>query len=847
MKSKHGLMKFSPLAVSILLALPVMVNAADLKMMNGTATMANGVPIININEANANGISHNIYDTLNVGKEGMVFNNSQNGANSTLAGKIAGNSNLVSGTAKVILNEVTSRNQSTLAGMMEVAGDKAHLIIANPNGITCGNCGFINTNKVTITTGTPDIKNGELKGYSVHRGVITTNGLTSNSPTAILARSIVVNGSIISGGELSLVAGNNYIDTNNQVVGTVKASGSRNVYGIDVAKLGGMYANKISLISTENGVGVRNVGVLAAGSDGIQIDTHGRLINNNAQIKSTGAIGVKTNGILDNNTGKIVSNESISIDTNKNAVNNLRAGNIISNSDVSISSGALNNKNGKIAAANTLSINTNNATLNNSGKGIAVGMQAAVVALNTGTLDNSNGQIRGHHVRADSSSVYNNNGIIEAANNIDISSKNKIDNTHGLIRTAEGYIKINVSKNSLINGLTKSADTSSADSLGIIAGKGGIEILATNLNNRDGQIASSGDINLMAQSGVVSNYNGKVLTDKNIYIKASSLTNSSSGMVGKTGVNIDLTNDFTNHIGVVSSEAGDINIRAKNMNNTGGLLIGQNINLTAANNINSNTALIVSQKKLNINAGNTVNNNNSSYFGRKYGFYFGMPDQEGGMISKGGMQIAANKLNNNNSRIIAQAAPLTLAITGALSNNYSMLVGAGISSIQAGTMSSNYSTVHSKGDLSIDTRALSLNSSGNMVNNNATGVIAADGTLNLNIGGSFTNNGWISGKQKVSVNSEGTLFNRNTIHSQNEANVYAKSAINNYRNITSGKKLSVKSNGTIYNSGSMFTEGSASIKGKKVNNAGSSAVLGGRQGLELIADTVTGNGKFVTL
>ncbi|WNN45938.1 two-partner secretion domain-containing protein [Winslowiella toletana] len=847
MKSKHGLMKFNPLAVSILLALPVVVNAADLSMTNGSTTMANGVPVVNINEANANGISHNIYDKLNVGKEGLIFNNSQNGANTTLAGQIAGNSNLASGTAKVILNEVTSRNKSTLSGMMEVAGDKAHLIIANPNGITCESCGFINTDRVTVTTGKPDLDNGELKGYSVNGGIITTNGLTSDSPTAILARSIVVNGDInVSGEELSLIAGNNYVDMDNQVTGTVSATGSRNTYAVDVAKLGGMYANKINLISTESGIGVRNVGVLAAGTGGIQIDTKGRLINNAAQIKSTGAIGVKTNGAIDNITGKIVSDQTVSIDTNKNAINNSRAGNIMSGANVYISSGAFNNTNGKVAAGNTLALNTNNNTLTNYGKGTTVGMEAAIVALETGTLNNSNGQIKGYYVGSKSTSVNNTSGIIESAGNIDMSSTGAINNTGGLIRAAAGYLKIDASKSTLTNNRTKTADASSADSLGLVAGEGGIEISVANLNNSNGQIASSGDIGLLATSSV-NNANGKVATVKNVSIKAASLNNNESSIVGKTGINIDLSGDVTNRIGTISSEDGDVNIQARRINNTAGLVLGQNINLNAVNNVDNNTALIVAKKKLTVNAGATVTNQDSKGFATWYGLYFGMPEQQGGMIGNGGVEITAKELNNNNSRIIAQSAPLTLAITNALYNDRSMLVGAGESSIKAGTMSSNYSTVYSTGDLSIDTRTLSLYSSGNMIDNNATGIIAADGALTLNVGSNFTNYGWITGKEKVTVNSEGTLYNRNTIYSDKETNVYGKTAIYNYNDMVGENKLTVNSTGTVYNSGNMFTEGTASVTGKTVNNTGSSAVLGGRQGLELIANTVTGNGKVVGL
>ena len=140
------MLKLNPVAASILLLLPVMAQA-DISIINGNVTSANGVPVVNIKEANSKGLSHNVYETLNVGKEGVIFNNSASAVQTTLAGQIEGNANLAGGTAKVILNEVTSKNASTINGMMEVAGDSAHLIIANPNGITTQGGGFINAEK----------------------------------------------------------------------------------------------------------------------------------------------------------------------------------------------------------------------------------------------------------------------------------------------------------------------------------------------------------------------------------------------------------------------------------------------------------------------------------------------------------------------------------------------------------------------------------------------------------------------------------------------------------------------------------------------------------------------------
>ena len=106
-----------------------------------------GTVVVNINNPQGpGGLSHNKFTDLQVGKEGIVFNNSQNAINTQLAGSISGNSNLTNGPAGIILNEVTGSNPSALNGMLEIAGQNASLIIANPNGINAAGVGFINTN-----------------------------------------------------------------------------------------------------------------------------------------------------------------------------------------------------------------------------------------------------------------------------------------------------------------------------------------------------------------------------------------------------------------------------------------------------------------------------------------------------------------------------------------------------------------------------------------------------------------------------------------------------------------------------------------------------------------------------
>lgn len=161
----------------------------------------NGVPVINIATPNGNGLSHNKFTDYNVGQQGLILNNSTNSLQSTqLGGYILGNSNLNGRAASVILNEVNGGSPSQLKGYTEVAGQSAHVIVANPNGITCNGCGFINTPRATLTTGKPVVENGQLQRYDVDGGEIAIEGVGLNAGNVgqfeLITRAAAINAEI---------------------------------------------------------------------------------------------------------------------------------------------------------------------------------------------------------------------------------------------------------------------------------------------------------------------------------------------------------------------------------------------------------------------------------------------------------------------------------------------------------------------------------------------------------------------------------------------------------------------------------------------------------------------------
>ncbi len=171
----------------ILFLNPIVATAAGLALdkaaggNTGLGQAGNGVPIVNIATPNGAGLSNNHFRDYNVGANGLILNNATGKTQGTqLGGIILGNPNLKGQAAQVILNQVTGGNRSTLAGYTEVAGQSARVIVANPHGITCQGCGFINTPRATLTTGKPIMDGQRLERFQVDGGDIVVEGAELN-------------------------------------------------------------------------------------------------------------------------------------------------------------------------------------------------------------------------------------------------------------------------------------------------------------------------------------------------------------------------------------------------------------------------------------------------------------------------------------------------------------------------------------------------------------------------------------------------------------------------------------------------------------------------------------------
>lgn len=284
-----GLLVFQPMLVQAQVAPDI---NAPIGNQPGIGAAPNGVPLVDIVTPNGQGLSHNKYRDFNVSNPGLILNN-HNGelGTSKLGGVTPGNPNLKnSGPATVILNEVTSGNRSALQGATEVFGGRADVIIANPNGITCDGCGFINTPRATLTTGIPDIDGtGRLSGFTVQGGDVTFGSKGGNFASGdgavdlfdIVSRRVQIDGPV-NGKHLRLSAGRQKFNYATGEATALDGADDAGEFAIDGSALGAMQADRIKIVVTDKGAGVRMRNDMAAHAGELTLSADGKISLGNA-------------------------------------------------------------------------------------------------------------------------------------------------------------------------------------------------------------------------------------------------------------------------------------------------------------------------------------------------------------------------------------------------------------------------------------------------------------------------------------------------------------------------------------------------------------------------------------
>ena len=352
-----GLMIVDPLVVPFAYAAnPIEVDTNAPHERQATVGQAgNGITLVNVAGPSAGGVSRNDYTNFNVPQNGVILNNSNQMANTKLGGYIPGNPNMMRGSANVIVNEVTSHNPTEMKGFIEVAGRKASVVVANPNGITVDGGGFINTDRAVLTTGKTEYDSkGNLNSYRVEQGRISINGNGLNAKDAnslqILTEATNVNAGVWAN-TIETRTGKNTIDAN--TLDTQKIGDSSNI-GLDVSAIGGMYANSITMKGTNTGLGVNVKGVVSS-TQASSITSDGKIIVDGG-VTSNGNTTLAGQSIAIHNNGVVQGDVSTTINS-KETVNN--SGLINSGKTTAIKAKSVDNHEGGRIYGDTVAIDAN--------------------------------------------------------------------------------------------------------------------------------------------------------------------------------------------------------------------------------------------------------------------------------------------------------------------------------------------------------------------------------------------------------------------------------------------------------------------------------------------------------
>lgn len=795
----------------------------------GMDKAANGVPVVNIATPNGAGISHNRFTDYNVGKEGLILNNATGKLNPTqLGGLIQNNPNLkAGGEAKGIINEVTGGNRSLLQGYTEVAGKAANVIVANPYGITCDGCGFINTPHATLTTGRPVMNaDGSLQALEVTEGSITINGAgldgTRSDAVSIIARATEVNAALHAK-DLTVTAGANRITADGRV-SALKGEGDVPKVAVDTGALGGMYARRIHLTSTESGVGV-NLGNLYARDGDITLDASGRLTVNNSL--ATGAVTAKGQGVT--LTGDHKAGGNLSVSSRSDIV--LSNGTLNSDKDLSLTAGGrITQQNEKLTAGRDVTLAAKNITQDTASQ-INAARNIVTVASDTLTTQ---GQITAGQNLTASATTLTQDGILLAKGHagLDAGTLNNSGAVQGASLTLGSTTLSN--SGSLLSGGRLTVNTRDFTQSGRTGAKGKVDIMASGKLTSTGLLVSDDALVLKAQDVT---QNGVLSGGKGLTVSAQTL---SSGKKSVTHSDAAMTLNVTTVALDGETSAGDtLRVQADKLSTAAGaqLQSGKNLSINARDARLAGTQ--AAQQTMVVNASEKLTHSGKSSApslslsapeltssGVLVGSALNTQSQtltnSGLLQGEGSLTVNTQRLDNQQNGTLYSAADLTLDIPDI--RNSGLITG-------DNGLTLNTASLSNPGKIIADTlnvRATTLDGDGLL---QGAGALALEGdTLSQGSNGRWLTADDLSLRGKT-LNTAGTTQGQNiTVQADRWANSGSVLATGNLTASATGQLTStgdIMSQGdttlkaaTTDNRGSLLSAGTLSLDGNSLDNSG---------------------------
>ena len=818
--------KLSPLFLSLTSLLPIYVNAeviVDDKHSGKTSisTAANGVPVVDINNPDSHGVSHNKYTDFNVGKEGIVFNNSTIEGASKIGGFVINNPHLTS-EATAIINEVTGVKGTQLNGTMEIFGRKADLIIANENGITVNGLSTLNTNNLTLSTGS--VQRGAEGNVllSVDRGNITIEGLGVNTAGVsyfdLISRTAMLTGEINGQADLKIVTGKNDYDlsTREHRVRSKRADDTP-ALAINASQLGSMYGNRIQLISTESGAGVHHDGSII-GSKGIEITADGDIhLTSIATDKGGLHVSGKSIALKKNDAAKlggisaqddIVLQALAGIELNADILS--QQGNITINANDLLQSSAKLLANSGVKRG----VSVPGITINVANKYLLSGNLYAVDSegrtLNNASISLEDGK---YIVKVDGQKVVNANvysdASVTALDKLSINAK-EFANEGGMVSTRQGSLAINITETILNDGIVQAGGSLSLHgkkfkNLGVVNTTDKLNFTLGNLENSGALYAR----NLEITSGTLLNH-GVILADNGELSIATTeheeLNN--SGLLQGKKTKLTSAGSLLNKGKILASD--EVIINAASIENKAKIIADNDlkINVNTGMNNSGNDALISAGKNLSII---NIDKNNKAK----------LQNNNHAVLQSGGGLSISNFSSVNNSALIAAKGELDINQGDDLVNDGGQLQGEKVSIKHFKTVTNNNgASITAGSDLKINDVTLL---------NNDSATLAAYKNILIERVNDLTNS-----LSEITANNDITLKNINSVNNNSSTiaasagNIFIESIGNLYNTLNS--TISATDNIIIKNSDELSnSEGSSLLSNnnieieniKKIKNIGS--------------------------
>lgn len=860
----------------------------------GMDKAANGVPVVNIATPNGAGISHNRFTDYNVGKEGLILNNATGKLNPTqLGGLIQNNPNLkAGGEAKGIINEVTGGNRSLLQGYTEVAGKAANVMVANPYGITCDGCGFINTPHATLTTGRPVMNaDGSLQALEVTEGSITINGAgldgTRSDAVSIIARATEVNAALHAK-DLTVTAGANRITADGRV-SALKGEGNVPKVAVDTGALGGMYARRIHLTSTESGVGV-NLGNLYAREGDIILNSAGKLVLKNSLAggnttvtgtnvslsgdnKAGGNLSVTGTTGLTLNQSRLVTDKNLVLSSSGQIVQN--GGELTAGQNAMLSAQHLNQTSGAVNAAENVTLTTtgditlkgrsvagktltvSSGSLNNGGTLVA-GRDATV---KTGTFSNT-GAVQGNGLKVTATDLTS-TGSIKSGSTLDISARNA---TLSGDAGAKDSARVTVSgtlenRGRLVSDDVLTLSATQINNSGTLSGAKELVASADTLTTTEKSVTNS-DGNLMLNSAS-STLAGETSAGGTVSVKGNSLKTTTTAQTQGNSVSVDVQNaqldgtqaardiltlnasEKLTHSG--KSSAPSLSLSAPELTSSGVLVASA---LNTQSQTLTNSGLLQGEASLTVNTQRLDNQQNGTLYSAA-DLTLDIPDIRNSGLITGDNGLTLNTASlSNPGKIIAD----TLNVRATTLDGDGLLQGAGALALAGDTLSQGRNGRWlTAGDLSL--RGKTLHTAGTTQGQNLTvqadnwansGSVLATGNLTASATGQLTSTGDIMSQGDTTLNAA-TTDNRGSLLSAGTLSLDGNSLDN--RGTVQGNHVTIRQN-SVTNSGTLTGIAALTLAARMdmaspqpalMNNGGSLLTSGD---LTITAGSITSSGHW---